>query len=120
MAKKFEDINRDCSLLQHNWSIPTDNDILSRISYENMLTLKMTKNSNRSHIKLYNCNLQSQDNVRSCYRMLRFCQDLKRIDLEYCKLDDRALGILLKPLAKLSNLLHLGLFNFINRKLSDI
>ncbi len=90
------------------WALPTDDEILSQINHENMITLKMIKKTDRQNFKLYNCNLLLAENLKSCYRILRSCHDLKKVELQYCQIDDRTMGILLKALAKLPDLLYLG------------
>ena len=90
------------------WALPTDDEILSQMNHENMITLKMIKKTDRQSLKLYNCNLLLAENLKSCYRILRSCHDLKKVELQYCQIDDRTMGILLKALAKLPDLLYLG------------
>ena len=105
---KFRQIKRHCSSLREMWALPTNDEILSQIDHENTVTLKMIKKTDRQTLKLYNCDLLSAENLKSCYRILRSCYDLKKVDLHYCQIDDRTMGILLKVLAKLPDLLYLG------------
>ena len=90
------------------WALPSNDEILSQINHENMITLKMIKKTHRQHFRLYNCNLLLAENLKSCYRILRSCHDLKKVELQYCQIDDRTMGILLKALANLPDLLYLG------------
>lgn len=90
------------------WAVPTDDEILAQIDHENMISLKMIKKTDRQSFKLYNCNLLLPENLKSCYRILRTCHDLKKVELQYCQIDDRTMGILLKVLVKLPDLLYLG------------
>ena len=107
---KFQQIKNHSLILTQMWSLPSDDEILSQINHENMITLKMIKKTDRQSFKLYNCNLLLAENLKSCYRILRSCYDLKKVELQYCQIDDRTMGILLKALAKLPDLLYLGGF----------
>lgn len=108
---KFRQIKGHCSTLRQMWAPPTDDEILSQINHKNTITLKMIKKTDRQSFKLYNCNLLLAENLKSCYRILRSCHDLKKVELQYCHIDDRTMGILLKALAKLPDLLYLGKTN---------
>ena len=40
---KFQQIKNHCLTLTQMWSLPSDDEILSQINHENMITLKMIK-----------------------------------------------------------------------------
>ena len=105
---KVPNIRHYCSVLKKMFGIPTDHDILHQISYENGIILKTIKKTDRHDLKLFNCDLLTPENLKMCYRILRNCDKLKKVELQYCQIDDRTMGILLKALAKLPELMYLG------------
>lgn len=105
---KLHLVRNHCSVLTKMFGIPTDDEILNQIRHENTIRLKMIKKTDRHSVNLYNCDLLAAENLKMCYRVLKTCSELKKVELQYCKIDDRTLAMLLKVLAKLPELMYLG------------
>ena len=104
----FDLVQTNCRILYQMFGIPKNEDILHQIDHENTINLKMIKKTHRTHFRLYNCDLLQAENLKMGYRILKNCHELKKVQLEYCRLDDRTMAILMKVLAIHPQLLYLG------------